>query len=493
MMQRGQLLLGVTLYAFAMAQALNLQSTPASATRPFTIPGVAGIDNELEAIRRFLFVPLNAESEVLGSLGLSPSRGLFLHGEPSPPAGINLHSMRRVDRHRASLFVFVCSTIRHSFCHIFVGPSGCGKSFVAKSLARCLSPRPATVLSGTRALSLSLSVEAGYAIWGDALPVPCDVIENERSGGGEAAAVALEAEAPHVVILEDVDIVGRLFQEHHNSVSSGPGVRGDCGDAATHSGSFALCESLDLACGPSAASKTYPVIVMCLTARPDLVDPSVRRRLDCSVALPAVPKVSSRAEILKLHCGPLRSSGRLNLGDDQTWIDGFAARASLSAAGIAGLVRSASLQALARGHDFGDSSGSLVTRLDFEDALAQVQATSPAKISSGAPAPLSPAPLSAAPSSVVSRPNLPAAIDPIAATVPTEAAVIADDPKVAAVTEALNDVKAKMAATGWRHWNEASVSLKHCERANSVIRLGRISLSSFRCATPDYFLSCVSL
>lgn len=287
------------------------------------------------------------EAKELQALGLSPVRGLLLHGPP-----------------------------------------GCGKSSIARGIAYALRSRPVKIINAPELLDRWVgSSEALVRRMFE------DAEEELRACNGDASKSGL-----HVIIIDEIDSV---FRKRTTAQDSGEATRSSVVNQ--------ILAKLD---GVNAIAN---VLLIGLTNRRELLDDALLRpgRLEVQIEIPK-PDRQGRRDILKIHFGPLRQSGRLSQPLIQA-IDGANepsdiskstlvtkgskrkamrslihknpifqrdkydlaadyATGGFSGADIAGLVRCAGSIALARSREQGDGIESLVITLeDVKQALAEVK------------------------------------------------------------------------------------------------------------------------
>ena len=289
------------------------------------------------------------EARELQALGLSPVRGLLLHGPP-----------------------------------------GCGKSSIAREIAYALRSRPVKIINAPELLDRWVgSSEALVRRMFE------DAEEELRACNGDASKSGL-----HVIIIDEIDSV---FRKRTTAQDSGEATRSSVVNQ--------ILAKLD---GVNAIPN---VLFIGMTNRRELLDDALLRpgRLEVQIEIPK-PDKQGRREILKIHFGPLRQSGRLSQPliqaidgtNDSSDIDRSTpiteegkrkairrlihknpifqrhdkydlaadyATGGFSGADIAGLVRCAGSIALARSREQGDGIESLVITLeDVKQALAEVKA-----------------------------------------------------------------------------------------------------------------------
>lgn len=277
---------------------------------------------------------------------------------------------------------------------LLYGPPGCGKSSIAREIAYALRSRPVKIINAPELLDrwVGSSEALVRRMFEDA--------EDElRACNGDASKSGL-----HVIVLDEIDSV---FRKRTTAQDSGEATR-----------SSVVNQILSKLDGVNAIPN---VLLIGLTNRRELLDDALLRpgRLEVQIEIPK-PDKQGRREILKIHFGPLRQSGRLSqpliqaidgtnepsgtrapVTESQTIKQGRKRKAirrliqknsrfqrhikydlaadyatgGFSGADIAGLVRCAGSIALARLREQGDGVDGLVMTLeDVKQALAEVKA-----------------------------------------------------------------------------------------------------------------------
>jgi len=299
------------------------------------VEDVGGMGDALEEIRRRVWTPLCAPQGLLDELGCERLKGLLLYGPP-----------------------------------------GCGKSYLAKRLAKSLSRRPATVVSGPEIIDKY--VGSSEAQLRDLFASP--PLVPPRPGDAEDVAQIAENNELHVVVLDEFDAIARVRSDGKKS------------DTATRDS--VVNQLLVLMDG--IANLPVPTFVLALTNRRELVDGAILRpgRLEAHVEVP-LPDEAGRAAILKIHAEQMRASGRLRLDDKNPfggdgcvveqvdeasyddWVAGVAAKTDgFSGASMAAVVRAAVARALDRSVAADDVFACSVTGADFDSAIIDVRQSS---------------------------------------------------------------------------------------------------------------------
>ena len=303
------------------------------------VEGVGGLDEPLEQIRRRIWVPLCAPLSLLDELGAERVKGLLLYGPP-----------------------------------------GCGKSLLGSRLAKGLSRRPPTIVSGPEIMDKYVGNSEAQlrTLFTNPPPVPA------RPGDAEDAMIAAEAAELHIVVLDEFDAIARKRS----------------GDASGNSEGVAARDSVVnqlLALMDGVAGLPVPTFVIALTNRRELVDSAVLRpgRLEVQVGV-GKPDLTGRAAILRIHAEKMRESGRLSLDGEEigggeeecslervddaaydAWIDGLAAATEgFSGAALAAVVRAAVARALDRSSRTNTITACRVSAGDFSNAIADLRASS---------------------------------------------------------------------------------------------------------------------
>jgi vesicle-fusing ATPase len=194
------------------------------------------------------------EAEVLSALGLTPVRGLLLHGPP-----------------------------------------GTGKTLLAREISQALRARAPKIVAAPELLDrwVGGSEKAVRALFADAEAelASCD---------GDPTRSAL-----HVVVIDEIDAVFR--HRSGTSSSSSSGGASDSGEATRSSVVNQILAKLD---GVNAIPN---VLLIGMTNRRELIDSALLRpgRLEVQIEIP-LPTLEGRREILQIHFGPLRRQGRLS-------------------------------------------------------------------------------------------------------------------------------------------------------------------------------------
>jgi len=252
------------------------------------------------------------------------------------------------------------------------GPPGCGKTLLARELARSLGAREPQIVNGPEIMDKFVG-EAEKRVRELFAPA-----EAEYAAAGDASEL-------HVIVFDEMDAVARKRGALSGDTT---GVR----DSVVNQ----LLAKMD------GVVEAGNVLVVGLTNRPELLDDALLRpgRLEVQLQV-SLPDLVGRRDILRIHTRAMRQNGAL-ADDAAAWIeegvacdaDGYACWSEAAANGgdglpartrhfsgaeLAGLVRSASSFALARGATApadaagADDDGELrVRRADFELALAEV-------------------------------------------------------------------------------------------------------------------------
>lgn len=241
--------------------------------------------------------------------------------------------------------------IKHVKGLLLAGPPGCGKTLLARQIGKMLDAVEPVVVSGPEILNryVGQSEENIRRLFAPA--------EADYASRGEAAAL-------HIVIFDEIDAICK----QRGGGSAGAGVN----DSVVNQ----LLAKMD---GVAAINN---VLVIGMTNRLDLIDAALLRpgRFEIQTEI-GLCDAAGRAQILHIHTAAMLAAGLLAADVD---VAALADRTvNYSGAELAGLVRSATSFALARGVDAGalgrknaaasDFANVRVARDDFERALAEVR------------------------------------------------------------------------------------------------------------------------
>lgn len=228
---------------------------------------------------------------------------------------------------------------------LLYGPPGCGKTLIARLIAESLTDRPVKIVNGPELLDRWVG-EAERNVRGLFLDA-----EDEWINMGELSGL-------HVIVLDELDALAR-------SRGTLPGDSSGVRDSIVNQ----LLAKID------GVKDMENVLVIGLTNRKDLIDPALIRpgRLEVHVEI-REPGEEGRKEILRLHMGGLRSSGRL--GDDAWAYADVLARegntGGYTGAELAGLVRCAASYAFDRALGQGQRDADIeVGVADLERAMRE--------------------------------------------------------------------------------------------------------------------------
>ncbi|GMI02769.1 hypothetical protein TrLO_g5678 [Triparma laevis f. longispina] len=283
--------------------------------------GLGGVDDILKEIKRRVWIPLSTPPELLEQLGVTPVRGLLLHGPP-----------------------------------------GCGKTAIARSLAGILSPyRPMTVVAGPEIMQkfVGSSEETIRAIFDSPPPVVEDGDPNSL----------------HVIVFDELDAIARK-RGGGSATGEAQGEAGMARDSVVNQ----LLATMD-----GVRPLAVPTLVVGLTNRRGLIDSALLRpgrfEVQIEVRMPVGEK--ERAEIFRVHTKKMFKNGRIDKGivycdlieEMSRETEGF------SGAAIQGVCRSAASRALERAVDnCEEDSDKLLdmcrlSRNDFTEAIEDVKKT----------------------------------------------------------------------------------------------------------------------
>ena len=221
---------------------------------------IGGMDDVISEVRRRIWVPLAAPLPLLESLGISPPRGLLLHGEP-----------------------------------------GVGKTLLARRLASVLSPlRPATFVAGPEMMEkfVGESEKNVRAIFD--FPPP---VHDEYAG--------VKPEPLHVIIFDEFDAVSRA--------RGGSGeTQGDAGVARDSVVNQLLAKMDGLRSDDE--GHAVPTLVIALTNKRSLIDPALLRsgRLEVKIEVKPPESVEQRAEIFRIHSKRMSEGGWLRYNSESS-------------------------------------------------------------------------------------------------------------------------------------------------------------------------------
>lgn len=216
--------------------------------------------------------------------------------------------------------------IQHVKGILLFGPPGTGKTLIARRIGKMLKAREPKVINGPEVLNkfVGQSEENIRKLFADA--------EKEYKEKGDASEL-------HIIIFDELDAV---CKQRGSGAGGGTGV----GDSVVNQ----LLAKLD------GVDQLNNILLIGMTNRKDMIDDALLRpgRLEVHMEI-SLPDESGRVQILKIHTGKMKESGKLDKDVDLEALARLTK--NFSGAEISGLVRSAASFALNRHVKVGTVAG----------------------------------------------------------------------------------------------------------------------------------------